>query len=218
MAIETKKISTVDASESTVAPTAAPDVLPSSQPPPLFNAEPFPRLSITTPTRLILAPLASSFVGATLGAIQGGQIAQLRFRAEHAHKMPDTTAGWYFYHKTKNYHAMQGAIREGFRMGATTGFWTFVALGLETAVDRYRGSSDMFSTIVASLSVAGGFSLWHRLSLSTAARTARQGLLFGTVYGGLQDIMGLARGKPIGYIEFLRGNSRRGDALDEVAK
>ena len=114
-----------------------------------------------TPARLLLGPATSGIVGFTLGAMQGGQAAQLRFRAEHAHKMPDTTAGWYFYHKSKNYHAMQGGIREGFRMGARTSFWTFVALGLESTVDRYRGCSDMFSTTIATLTVAGAFSLWR---------------------------------------------------------
>lgn len=114
-----------------------------------------------TPSRLLLGSVASSFVGFTLGAVQGGQMAQLRFRAEHAHKMPDTTAGWYLYHKSKNYHAMQGGIREGFRMGLKTGFWSLMALSLESTVDRYRGSSDMFSTVVATLTVAGAFSLWR---------------------------------------------------------
>lgn len=129
---------------------------PSSSP-----AEPFPRLSMSTPTRLLLGSVSSGIVGFTLGAMQGGQTAQLRFRAEHAHKMPDTTTGWYFYHKSKNYHAMQGGIREGFRMAARTGLWSFVALGLESTVDRYRGCSDMFSTTVATLTVAGAFSLWR---------------------------------------------------------
>ncbi|KGQ12412.1 hypothetical protein BBAD15_g1839 [Beauveria bassiana D1-5] len=107
------------------------------------------RLSMLAPTRLLLGSLASTMIGFMLGGFQGGQMAQLRFRAEHAHKMPDTTTGWYFYHKSKNYHAMQGGIREGFRMGAKTGFWSFAALSLETTVDRLRGSSDMLSTIVA---------------------------------------------------------------------
>ncbi|KAM0738751.1 hypothetical protein ACQRIT_006488 [Beauveria bassiana] len=137
------------------------------------------RLSMLAPTRLLLGSLASTMIGFMLGGFQGGQMAQLRFRAEHAHKMPDTTTGWYFYHKSKNYHAMQGGIREGFRMGAKTGFWSFAALSLETTVDRLRGSSDMLSTIVATVSVAGMFSLTHRFSLSAAARTARYGLLFG---------------------------------------
>ena len=120
-----------------------------------------PRLAMITPTRILLGSIASGLVGFGLGAVQGGQVSQLRFRAEHAHKMPDTTTGWYFYHKSKNYHAMQGGIREGFRMGAKTSFWTFVALGLESTVDRYRGASDMFSTAVATLSVAGAFSVWR---------------------------------------------------------
>ncbi|KYK57965.1 hypothetical protein DCS_04978 [Drechmeria coniospora] len=179
------------------------------------RSERHPRLGTATPGRVLLGSLSSAVVGLTLGALQGGQTAQLRFRAEHAHKMPDSTAGWYFYHKTKNYHAMQGGIREGFRMAARTGFWTLMALSLESTVDSCRGASDMFSTVVATLSVAGAFSLWHGFSLSTAARTARVGLLFGLGYGGVQDLVGLARGRPIGYVELVR--RRLGGQTTEVA-
>ncbi|KAK3181786.1 hypothetical protein K4F52_006853 [Lecanicillium sp. MT-2017a] len=143
-------------------------------------------------------------MGFTLGAMQGGQTAQLRFRAEHAHKMPDTTAGWYFYHKSKNYHAMQGGIREGFRMACRTSGWSFAALGLESTVDRLRGTSDVLSTVVATVSVAGMFSLTNKLSLAAAAHTAKYGLLFGVVYGGVQDVVGLARGRPVSYVEAVR--------------
>ncbi|KAJ6785226.1 hypothetical protein PWT90_02960 [Aphanocladium album] len=135
----------------TAVPPAPPELLPAST-----DAM---RLSMLAPTRLLLGSMASTMIGFMLGGFQGGQMAQLRFRAEHAHKMPDTTTGWYFYHKSKNYHAMQGGIREGFRMGAKTGFWSFAALSLETTVDRMRGCSDMLSTIVATVSVAGMFSL-----------------------------------------------------------
>ncbi|KHN94509.1 uncharacterized protein MAM_07564 [Metarhizium album ARSEF 1941] len=130
-----------------------------------FPSDAYPRLSISTPARILLGSLSSGVIGLTLGALQGGQVAQLRFRAEHAHKMPDTTAGWYLYHKSKNYHAMQGGIREGFRMGAKTSFWSFVALGLESTIDRYRGRSDMFSTTMATLTVAGAFSLSRKCKL-----------------------------------------------------
>lgn len=130
-----------------------------------FPQDTNPRLSIATPMRLMLGTISSAVVGFSLGATQGGQMAQLRFRAEHAHKMPDTTTGWYFYHKSKNYHAMQGGIREGFRMGLKTGFWSFLALSLESTVDRYRGASDMFSTTIATLTVAGAFSLWRKWSI-----------------------------------------------------
>lgn len=136
-----------------------------------FPSDPYPRLSISTPARILLGTVSSGVIGFTLGAMQGGQMAQLRFRAEHAHKMPDTTTGWYLYHKSKNYHAMQGGIREGFRMGAKTSFWSFVALGLESTVDRYRGSSDMFSTTMATLTVAGAFSLCRKWNLDGIAHS-----------------------------------------------
>lgn len=139
---------------------------PLREPPGFTTLDSHPRLSMATPARIALGSAVAGLIGFSLGATQGGQAAQLRFRAEHAHKMPDSTTGWYLYHKTKNYHAMQGGIREGMRMGARTGFWSFMALSLESTVDRFRGASDMFSTIIASLSVAGGFSLWRKCNQS----------------------------------------------------
>lgn len=146
-------------------PSASPSATPRSSLPRDRDAsihDPSIRLSTPVSSRLILGFVSSGTVGFVLGALHGGQIAQLRFRAEHAHKMPDTTAGWYLYHKSKNYHAMRGGISEGFRMAARTSLWTIVALGLESSVDRYRGCSDMFSTTVATLTVAGAFSLWRK--------------------------------------------------------
>ncbi|KAL6354160.1 hypothetical protein LRP88_12494 [Fusarium phalaenopsidis] len=193
--------------------------LPSDlEPPSAFPQDAFPRLSVPTPTRLMLGTISSALVGFSLGATQGGQMAQLRFRAEHAHKMPDTTTGWYFYHKSKNYHAMQGGIREGFRMGLKTGLWSMMALSLESTVDRYRGASDMFSTTIATLTVAGAFSLWRKPlappPVPWSMESDGYGLMFGLVYGGIQDLVGLARGRPIGYVEFLRrrGGRRSGQS------
>ncbi|KAK2018483.1 hypothetical protein LZ32DRAFT_328458 [Colletotrichum eremochloae] len=170
------------------------------------------RLSIPTPARIPLAGMVGFGIGSTLGLAHGGRTAQLRFRAEHAHRMPTTTTGWYLYHKSKNYHAMRGGIREGLRMGNKLSFWTLMAFGLESTVDRYRGKTDLLSTVLASLTVAGGFSLWNRFSLPTAARTARYGLLFGLVYGGMQDAVGLARGRSIGYVDFIRRRFGSGKA------
>lgn len=146
----------------TAGTTRVESVNKSSLEPPTFPQDSQPRLSMASPARITLGSSVAGLIGFSLGATQGGQMAQLRFRAEHAHKMPDSTTGWYLYHKTKNYHAMQGGIREGMRMGARTGFWSFMALSLESTVDRCRGASDMFSTIIASLTVAGAFSLWRK--------------------------------------------------------
>ena len=87
-------------------------------------------------------------------------MAGMRFRAEHCHNFPTTPAGWYLYHKSKNYHVMLGGIREGVKMGAKIGFWAGAFFVVEEAVDRRRRTKDFLSTVVAGLAIAGGFSAW----------------------------------------------------------
>lgn len=41
-----------------------------------------------------------------------------------------------------------------------------------------------------------------------AARTARYGLIFGLTYGGIQDVLSVARGRPVSYVEFVRRRFR----------
>jgi len=43
-----------------------------------------------------------------------------------------------------------------------------------------------------------------RFSAAETARTAKKGLIFGLVYGGVQDLLSLAKGRPVGYITFIR--------------
>ena len=43
-----------------------------------------------------------------------------------------------------------------------------------------------------------------RFPLTTVARTTKQALGFGLVFGGLQDALALARGQPVGYVDFVR--------------
>lgn len=45
-------------------------------------------------------------------------------------------------------------------MGFKVSFWTAAFFGIEEMFDRYRGTKDFLNTTVASLSVAGAFSLW----------------------------------------------------------
>ncbi|KKA30186.1 hypothetical protein TD95_001177 [Thielaviopsis punctulata] len=162
-----------------------------------------PRLNLPTDLRLLLTSTSAFLSGALLGMAHGGRTAQLRFRAEHAHKMPQTVTGWYLYHKSKNYHAAQGALREGARMGARVGFWTGLVVLVESVVDGYRGRRDGGSTAVAGTAVAGVFSLYHGFNLPMFARTARYGLCFGLAYGGLQDALTAAQGRAddLGYVQ-----------------
>ncbi|KAM0126761.1 hypothetical protein ACHAP3_009130 [Botrytis cinerea] len=170
------------------------------------------RMSIPYGARLPLCTSISFLCGMALGISHGSQAASLRFRAENAHRLPTSPTGWYLYHKSKNYNTGLGGVKEGLRMGGRIAFWTAGLLAIEDMCDRWRGKKDVVNTVVASLSVAGGFSLWNRFPIITAARTARTGLAFGIGYGLLQDAVGYARGRRLGYIDFLTGGTagRRG--------
>ncbi|TKX23366.1 hypothetical protein C1H76_4434 [Elsinoe australis] len=98
------------------------------------------RLSLPFPTRLALCLFCSSTAGFGLGSYYGGQAAGLRFRAENAHRLPTSEVGWFLYHKSKNYHAMLGGVKEGIRMGAKLGLWGGLFFWMEEGVDRMRGA------------------------------------------------------------------------------
>ncbi|KAI1652789.1 hypothetical protein F4813DRAFT_376809 [Daldinia decipiens] len=118
------------------------------------------RLSIPPLIRIPAAASTAFGVGMTLGLAQGSKMAGLRFRAEHAHKLPTTTTGWYLYHKSKNYHLAYGGLKEGFKVGARLSVLSTSMFCAENLFDVYRGTKDLFSTVMASLAVAGGFSFW----------------------------------------------------------
>lgn len=121
--------------------------------------------------RLPVATSLSFVAGMALGLSHGSQTAGLLFRAENAHRLPTTPTGWYLYHKSKNYNMALGGVKEGLRMGAKVSFWTASFFGIEEMFDRYRGTKDFINTVIASLSVAGGFSLWS-MSFSPDLSTA----------------------------------------------
>lgn len=97
-----------------------------------------------------------------LGIAQGSKMAGLRFRAEHAHKLPTTTPGWFLYHKSKNYHVAFSSIKEGLKMGGRVSIWTTAMFAIENMFDVWRGYPDAINTVLASVTVAGGFSLWRK--------------------------------------------------------
>ncbi|CAD6442335.1 e5ddae37-a4fc-4505-94b0-79470eaf478e [Sclerotinia trifoliorum] len=169
------------------------------------------RMSIPYGARLPLCTSISFVCGMALGISHGSKTAALRFRAENAHRLPTSPTGWYLYHKSKNYHTGLGGVKEGLKMGTRIAFWTAGLLAIEDMCDRWRGRKDVLNTVVASLSVAGGFSLWNRFPITTAARTAKTGLVFGIGYGLVQDAVGYARGRRLGYVDFLMGAGRRGE-------
>jgi len=142
--------------------------------PPLSAPTSAPRLSLPFYLRLPIASSVSFFTGMSLGLSHGSQIAGLRFRAENAHRLPQTPTGWYLYHKSKNYHMMLGGVKEGFKMGGKVAIWVGGFFTVEEAVDRLRGGKrDFFSTVVAGLGMAGGFSLWSEYSIVAFGKQAK---------------------------------------------
>ncbi|KAI0377536.1 hypothetical protein F5Y04DRAFT_284826 [Hypomontagnella monticulosa] len=173
------------------------------------------RLSIPPLLRIPAAAFTAFGVGMTLGLTHGSKMAGLRFRAEHAHRLPTTTTGWYLYHKSKNYHLAYGGLKEGIKVGARLSVLSTAMFCAENLFDVYRGTKDLFSTVMASLAVAGGFSFWNRFSAAETARTARKGLMFGLAYGAVQDLLSLAKGRPVGYVEFIRRRIGKASQLEE---
>jgi hypothetical protein len=128
-----------------------------------------------------------------------------------------------------------GGVKEGLRMGSKMGFWTCSFFALEDAWDDIRGKKDFVNTVLASLTVAGGFSLWSktvailsrfhpdhvadltfadRFPVTTAARTAKTGLTIGLAFGLAQDGLAYLRGRRPAYIDYLLRRSRRQESGD----
>ncbi|KAK0307979.1 hypothetical protein LTR01_005312 [Friedmanniomyces endolithicus] len=170
------------------------------------------RLSIPFPLRLPLALILAAVSGSVLGLSQGGLVAGLRFRAENAHRQPNTQTGWYLYHKSKNYHVALGGVLEAFKMAGKLGLWVGVFVTMEEGLDRGRaglvrvwrgvrggkeedvlveGSRDFVSTTLAGL-------------VATAVRTVRMGAKVGFGFGIAEDVVSVLRGRRVGDVEFVK--------------
>ncbi|RKF79062.1 hypothetical protein GcM3_059030 [Golovinomyces cichoracearum] len=160
------------------------------------------RLGIPFALRL---PLATSFgfiTGAALGLGHGTKVAAMRFRAENSHRFPQSSTGWYLYHKSKNYCTALGGVKEGAKMGWKIGVWTAAFFTVENIFDIWRGEKDFINTVAGGLAVAGGFCWSNSLPAPTAARTAKLSLVAGLTFGIAQDVLRYVKGRHLGYIDF----------------
>jgi hypothetical protein len=173
------------------------------------------RLSIPFALRLPALVAVGATTGSLLGLVHGANETGLRFRAENAHRLPVTQTGWYLYHKSKNYVAMLGGIKEGVRMAGKQACWVGVFVASEEG-EVEGASKDFVSTVFAGLGTAGLFSAWNRFPLPTAARVAKMGAKVGLLFGVLQDAVSMMRGRRLGYVEFVKrhtvGVSERGES------
>ncbi|EFE32863.1 uncharacterized protein ARB_00321 [Trichophyton benhamiae CBS 112371] len=171
-----------------------------------------PRLGTDVGIRLPLSAMAAFASGMALGASHGSTKAAFRFRAENAHRFPTNPAGWYQYHKSKNYTSMIGGLKEGTKLGMKVGIGAVAFCIFEETVDHARENRDFLSTVTAGLSFSGVYSLLAansaiahvaRHDVYTAARTAKVGLKLSLAYGLLQDLFASFRGSRPQYIQFI---------------
>ncbi|KAF7301471.1 Non-specific serine/threonine protein kinase [Mycena indigotica] len=137
------------------------------------------RLSVSS--RWYTVPLGAVAVGAIIGLNRGAKLASLRFLAENAHRTPTTQKGWYYYHKTKNYRVILGALRGAGRDG---GYLGLVSLG--------------WVTIEEGLERVG----WGRIAM-TGAGVGTAGIVCGLYGAGVRSsiALGLAGG---GFLDAIR--------------
>ncbi|KAB8202813.1 hypothetical protein P875_00076026 [Aspergillus parasiticus SU-1] len=175
----------------------------------LFESDAPPRLGIEVGRRLPYTAMSAFSVGMVIGSSHGSKKSAYRFRAENAHRFPTTSIGWFQYHKTKNYTAIVGGVKEGMKMGLKLGFGALAFCLFEETVDYARHDRrDFLSTVTAGLSFSGIYSLLARHDVYTAARTTKLGLKLSLVYGLMQDALESLKGNRPAYVNFLLGNRR----------
>ncbi|KAG4305270.1 hypothetical protein PORY_001440 [Pneumocystis oryctolagi] len=159
------------------------------------------RLGVPLISRLILYVSTASLVCFGLGSIVGGKKSGLRFFAENAHRLPCTVDGWYFYHKTKNYHVMLGAIKTGAYYALRTSFWVSTYVCMEAGMDRVRECIDAANTVVGTVLSGMMFSYMNKLSYTMVFRVFYLTSCFGFVNGVLQDFIRYRNGQYVWYLE-----------------
>jgi hypothetical protein len=125
----------------------------------IFDTHNPPRLGIEMDYRLAMASGSAFLAGMALGASHGTTKTAFQFRAENAHRFPTSSTGWYQYHKSKNYKAVLGGLKDGMKMGAKLGAGSLAFCLFEETVDHARDRRDFLSTVTAGLSFSGIYSL-----------------------------------------------------------
>src|SRR6201996_5734438 len=119
------------------------------------------RLSLAPSNRITLGIFSGLLAGMGAGFIRGFQVADLRFRAENAHRMPKSEKGWFFYHRSKTHYSVLAGMKMSARTGVVFSLMSGMFLTLEDQFDNIRGgqSKDCISTIMAGTISGGLYSL-----------------------------------------------------------
>jgi len=185
-----------------------------------YFRQPLDRLGLDPATRLVAISFSAFSLAFALGVKEGGDTAGFRYRAENAHRLPTSEAGWYLYQKSKGYHTTIGGVRQGIKNGFGFAGWAALFVAIEEGLDRARGrifananereqgllargQRDVLSTVSAAVTVAGIYSWKNRLDRFAATRMTKLGLKIAVPLALAQDVLATLRGQSPRYVEWI---------------
>jgi hypothetical protein len=136
------------------------------------------RLSRPGPARMMFYFSNGVCIFWVIGFLRARRLAAHQFLAENSHRLPTSDAGWYLYHRAKNYQVVWRGFKGAFRYGAIGGACAFLYGFVEEAWDQgvRKGRVDPGGSTVAGTATAGAFAIWNRMRTRQAWRCLRVGM------------------------------------------
>ena len=164
------------------------------------------RLSRTGPERLVFYFTNAFCAFWAVGFLRARRLSAHQFLAENSHRLPTSDAGWYLYHRAKNYRTLWNGIKGGFRYGFLGGGTAYLYGYIEEFWDQdvRGGKVDALGSLVAGTVTAGLFGLWKGFGARMAWRYLRVGMALGLLSGVVQDSIRWAGGATPWYVKELQ--------------
>jgi len=172
------------------------------------------RLSRPGPARIVFYTTWGFSIFWTIGFLRTRRMVAHQFLAENSHRLPTSEAGWYLYHRAKNYHVAWKGFKGGWKLAFVGGACTYLYAYVEEMWDKHArlGNPDASSSLVAGTVTGGVYALVKRMPRRQVWRCMRAGMLLGLVSGVTQDLARWGRGYPPWYLQL----GRRQQMLDDL--
>lgn len=169
------------------------------------------RLSRPGPARIVFYFTNALGIFWVIGFLRARRLTAHQFLAENSHRLPTSDAGWYLYHRAKNYRVLwqgfKGGVKYGFAGGAFAFFYGFVEEAWDQGVRK--GKVDASGSLVAGTATATVFAMTKGMGLRQTWRCLRVGMGLGLMSGVVQDLLRWGQGAPPWYVEYLPGQRIR---------